>query len=133
MIDTAAVLAGLRELVDYDEEGRWSAFLYDERDGVAWPPELAGVAAELHACAPWADCVVTQAYRDGDAFVPEHVDSWYQRQAVLSIGAPRTLTIRGRAHLLLDGTMIDVDPETPHGVPPMPGAGERYSIVFRKR
>lgn len=132
---TPALVAWLRSLVRYDEEGRYSSWL-------PMSPLLAGIA---EAICPGEYTVLLQAYRDGRAITPCHSDA--EGGFILSIGATRTLRLHrvepgGCSNLdvvdieCVEGTVIAMDGAFHAGwhhqiVADASVTEEKLSLVFR--
>lgn len=143
---TALLMQWLRPRVQYDADGRFSAYLVDE---APLPAELRRVA---NLVCPEVDAdsfrgVILQAYRDGRAATPCHSDAPVFG-FILSLGAPRTLRLHrvpdggGCSDLdtirveCVNGTAILMDADFHAGwhhqlVPDIGMMRERLSLVFR--
>ena len=148
--DDRETLPALRSTFDYDSQGRATGWLYAARQlgmlsPVAWPEPLAVTGKQL-VCdleednGIRAEACAFQAYRDG-AGVSWHYDRDWDAQAILSLGATRSLGLRRtdgsyQTELRLSHGDLLVMPagfqnEWEHRVPEEDATGERCSLVFR--
>lgn len=131
--DTADILDLLRAEFTYDDDGRsagyldrpWLTPLYDQ--------------LERHLDVRFTHTAF-QAYRDGSACTDWHNDPPFDSQAILSLGATRTIALRAEGMEewidLDDGDLLYMPPgfqqEWEHRIPPAPEVtAERCSLVFR--
>ena len=128
---------------DGDRATGW-LYLPDRPPGTGWPPPFTSFGPQLLADLAAATgagftAVCFQAYRGGTGCGWHHDRDW-AAQAILSLGATRSLALRrngGEQELvpLTHGDLLYMPPgfqdEWEHCVPPEPVAGERFALVFR--
>lgn len=121
----------MRASFTYGGEGRATGYLYGD---VEWPDPLReegpSVLAEIASLTDtnWST-VLFQAYADGNATTDRHSET--MPQAILSLGATRTLSTDDGDVELAHGDVIVLDANVAHAVPPYPTDDERISLVFR--
>lgn len=131
--NTAEILTALRGLFTYDSGGRAASYL--EADWLA--PLYAKLADDIGLRFTLS---AFQAYADGTASTDWHADTPFDAQAILSLGAERSIGLRRggfeQTFPLRDGDLLYMpsgfQKDWEHRIPPDPTVtAERCSIVFR--
>lgn len=134
----------VRPVIDFDGETRASVYVLGD---TPWPPALATVGPqlldELHATTGVRFThALVQGYADETADTTWHSDVTFDAQAILSIGAPRSLGVRrvdgsDESYVpMVDGDLVYMPPGTQdeweHSVPAeLEPRGVRLALVFR--